>query len=79
VIDAGGAKVALFAGLVIETLGGAFTRTGTAALGAPLFERQWRSVVPTCQGDQLYSKAKPLIAALDQVVRAFKEPQAPGR
>ena len=34
VIEAGAPKVALFAGLAMETLGSAFTRTGTAALVA---------------------------------------------
>lgn len=42
------------------------------SLGAPLFERQWRTVVPTDQGDRLYSQAKQVIAALDRVEEAFK-------
>ena len=45
------------------------------SLGAPLFERQWRSVVPTDQGDRLYGQAKQLIDALDQVEKTFKGPR----
>ena len=45
------------------------------SLGAPLFERQWRGVVPTDQGDRLYKHAKQLIAAHDKVEKAFKAPR----
>lgn len=46
------------------------------SLGEPLFERRWRGVTPTGTGDQLYSHAKQVIAALDQVERTFGRSRA---
>ena len=46
------------------------------SLGEPLFERRWRSVTPTGKGDQLYGHAKQVIAALEQVERAFGRSRA---
>ena len=45
------------------------------SLGAPLFERQWRGVVPTDEGIRLYGQAKLVIAALDRVEKAIKGSQ----
>jgi len=39
------------------------------SLGAPLFERRYRAVVPTERGDRLYGHAKQLIASLDRTLR----------
>src|SRR5574341_93505 len=38
------------------------------ALGVQLFERKWRSLVPTASGDELYEDAKQVIAALNQKI-----------
>jgi len=46
------------------------------SIGAPLFERRWRSVVPTSKGDQFYGYAKQVMVALDNVERAFKRSRA---
>lgn len=43
-----------------------------SALGVPLFERQWRRLVPTEHGEQLYLEAKDLIAAIERITRAIR-------
>lgn len=46
-------------------------------LGGPLFERRYRSIVPTERGDRLYQLAKPLIAAVEETEQTVKlSPQA---
>lgn len=47
-----------------------------SALGARLFERHWRRLVPTAHGKQLYIEAKDLIAAMERVARGFDMPAA---
>ena len=39
-------------------------------LGAQLFERKWRSLAPTQNGDSLYAEATKVIAALNRAERA---------
>jgi DNA-binding transcriptional LysR family regulator len=41
-------------------------------LGVQLFERQWRSLVPTASADKLYADAKVVLAAVNQTERSFK-------
>ena len=41
-------------------------------IGAPLFERRYRSIVPTAKGDKLYSHAKGLLATIDHTERLIK-------
>lgn len=41
-------------------------------IGAPLFERRYRSIVPTEKGDRLYGHAKNLIATIDHTARLIK-------
>lgn len=41
-------------------------------LGAPLFERRYRGIVPTERGDRLYGHAKQVIAALDHTEQTIK-------
>lgn len=45
-------------------------------LGEPLFERRWRTVVPTSKGDKFYAYAKDVIAKLDYGERMFKPSRA---
>jgi DNA-binding transcriptional LysR family regulator len=42
------------------------------SLGAPLFERHYRGVVPTANGDKLYVYAKQVIETIDLTEREFK-------
>ena len=42
------------------------------ALGIPLFERRYRRVVPTIDGDRLYRRATKLLGALNQAERAVR-------
>jgi DNA-binding transcriptional LysR family regulator len=42
--------------------------------GGPLFERRWRSVVPTANGDRFYVYAKELMSQIDYGQRMFKRP-----
>ena len=42
-------------------------------LGAPLFERRYRKVIPTTKGEKLYGYAKPLVAALAVAERELKD------
>jgi DNA-binding transcriptional LysR family regulator len=46
------------------------------SLGEPLFERRYRSVVPTEKGDKLYGYAKQVIVALDDTERAMRPSEA---
>ena len=41
-------------------------------VGAPLFERRYRSIVPTEKGDRLYDHAKSLIATIDHTARLIR-------
>lgn len=41
-------------------------------MNAPLFERKWRTIVPTPHGEKLYLHAKEVMAALDDTERKFK-------
>lgn len=41
-------------------------------LGAPLFERHYRGIVPTERADRLYGHAKHVIAALEQTEQSAK-------
>ncbi len=41
-----------------------------------LFERKWRTVVPTEKGERFYEYAKHVIAVLDHTERMFKPPRA---
>ena len=41
-------------------------------LGGPLFERRYRSIVPTARGDRLYGLAKQLIAAVDETEQTVR-------
>ncbi|MEA3195516.1 MAG: hypothetical protein QOD26_3849 [Betaproteobacteria bacterium] len=45
-------------------------------VNAPLFERKWRTIVPTAQGDKLYEYAKNVVAALDHTERTFNPPRS---
>ena len=42
------------------------------ALGAALFERHYRGVVPTLKGEELYARAKELITTFEITERAIK-------
>ena len=42
------------------------------ALGAALFERHYRGVVPTLKGEELYARAKELITTFEVTERAIK-------
>jgi DNA-binding transcriptional LysR family regulator len=42
------------------------------ALGGALFERHYRGVVPTLKGQELYARAKDLIATFETTERAVK-------
>jgi DNA-binding transcriptional LysR family regulator len=42
------------------------------SLGAPLFVRRYRGVIPTPKGEKLYGHAKQLIATLDVTEREIK-------
>ena len=44
-------------------------------LGERLFERRWRSIVPTSRADELYAEAKELIAAVERAARKFRVSQ----
>ena len=44
--------------------------------GDPLFERRWRTVVPTAKGIKFYEYAKGVLAKLDDGVHAFKRSKA---
>ena len=44
-------------------------------LGAPLFERRYRYIVPTERAHKLYGHAKQLIAALDHTEQTIKASQ----
>ena len=46
------------------------------SLGATLFQRHYRGVVPTEKGDKLYVYAKQVIAAIDLTEREFRRPAA---
>lgn len=46
------------------------------SLGEPLFERHWRSIVPTVKGDELYRHAKQVITALDRAERTLRPSRA---
>ena len=46
-------------------------------LGAPLFERRYRGVIPTEKGEKLYGHAKQVIAALDSTERELRLSSAP--
>jgi DNA-binding transcriptional LysR family regulator len=46
------------------------------ALGEPLFERRWRSVVPTSKGDKFYAYAKGVIATVDDGDHFFRAARA---
>jgi len=45
-------------------------------LGVQLFERRWRSLVPTENAEKLYSDAQQVIAALNQAESRFKPARA---
>jgi DNA-binding transcriptional LysR family regulator len=45
-------------------------------LEVPLFERRYRSVVPTEKGEKLYGYAKQLIASLDHTEREIRPTEA---
>lgn len=45
-------------------------------LGAPLFVRTRRSVVPTEKGEMLYLYAKNVLATMDEIERALRENHA---
>lgn len=40
--------------------------------GDPLFERRWRTVVPTAKGMKFYTYAKGVLAKLDDGAREFR-------
>lgn len=42
------------------------------SVGARLFERRWRNVLPTRRGDKLYAYAKKLLTALRNAERTFR-------
>jgi DNA-binding transcriptional LysR family regulator len=42
------------------------------SLGAPLFERRYRGVVPTQKGEKLYGYAKQVIAVIDHTERELR-------
>ncbi len=44
--------------------------------GDLLFERRWRTVVPTAKGVKFYAYAKDVLAKLDDGARAFKPSRA---
>jgi DNA-binding transcriptional LysR family regulator len=46
------------------------------SVSAPLFERKWRTVLPTEKGERFYEYAKQVISALDHTERTFKPPRA---
>ena len=45
------------------------------ALGIPLFERRYRRVVPTIDGDRLYRRATKVLGELDKVERNWRRPK----
>ena len=46
-------------------------------LGTPLFERRYRSIVPTERAEKLYLHAKMVIAALDRTEQTVKFSEVP--
>ncbi len=44
-------------------------------IGVPLFERRYRTVVPTEKGDRLYEHAKQVIETLDHTERTLRLPR----
>jgi len=44
--------------------------------GDPLFERRWRTVVPTAKGVKFYAYAKDVLAKLDDGARTFRASRA---
>lgn len=42
------------------------------SMGGPLFERQWRRVIPTAKGDKFYSYAKHFLAQIQNAERTFR-------
>ena len=45
-------------------------------LGVELFQRRYRGIIPTDNGEKLYRYAKQVIETLDDVERAFRLPRA---
>lgn len=41
-------------------------------IGEPLFERRYRSIIPTAKGEKLYEHAKSLVATLEHTARLLK-------
>jgi DNA-binding transcriptional LysR family regulator len=42
------------------------------SIGEPLFERQWRKVIPTPKGEKLYAYAKHFLAQFQHAERTFR-------
>jgi DNA-binding transcriptional LysR family regulator len=45
-------------------------------LGVQLFERQWRKLVPTANGEKLYADAKRMVVAHGQTEQSWKPARA---